>query len=241
MSNICIIDGGNLRNFPYTLGYEKLHTYITNELGIDKGKVFYLGSMPTSHYFKMYDWLGNDFIDMDSFNIWLSDYENVCKSPVQFKQFIKEHNIRLFSGVGLEEVREKELLEIKSIKKQANFMLLLQSIGYCVEVTPLKHHRSPDTNQIKRKGDSDIRIAVKVFEMLSEIEKIVFVSGDGDFLQLLKKVRSAGKQVTVMGYKAKDMKTNRTAKEIVSFAGGSFLNLASAEMRNRFEYHKPAE
>lgn len=240
MSNVCIIDGGNLRSFPYALGYEELYTYLTDELGIDKGKVFYLGSVPTSHYFKMYDWVGNDFIDLDSFHTWLSDYESVCGSPVEFKHFIKEHNIRLFPGAASEGVREKELLGVEKIKKQAEFMLLLRSFGYCVEVTPLKHHRSPDTSQVKRKGDSDIRIAVKVFDLLSGIKKIVFVSGDGDFLPLLKKVRGAGKEVVVMGYKSKDMRTNRTAKEIVSFVGGSFLNFASAEMRDKLEYRKAA-
>ena len=187
----------------------------------------------------MYDWLNNEHIDLESFALWLDEHKNNCESPLQFKKFLitSSTTIRLIDGDDLENARKKALDEASSIDKQLQFMLHLKKTGYQIELTPLKHHMSHD-NKIKRKGDSDIRIAVKVFELLPKMNKLIFISGDGDFLSLLKMVKRGGKDVVVMGYKSNDKTTNRTAKEISSFAGGKFLNLASSDMRVKFEYHK---
>ena len=235
-----MIDGGNLRNFPYQLDYLNLYNYVTKTLGASASEVFYFGAMPTSYYFKMYDWLSNEHINLESFESWLDGHKNDCKSPLQFRKFLNTPGatIRLpDSRNDLESAREKALTEAMSIDKQLQFILYLKENGYQVELTPLKHHISHN-NQIKRKGDSDIRIAVKIFELLPKIDKLIFVSGDGDFLSLLKMVKKNGKDVVVMGYKSSDKTTNRTAKEISSFAGGKFLNLASSDMKTKFEYHK---
>ena len=237
MNTICILDGGNLRYFPYEIDYKKLYIYITDILGTDKDKVFYIGALPTGRYYNIYDWVGNDFIDIDIFNEWINEYENVCNSPVDFRNSMDTYRVRLTSTDDIEILREKELSDIQQIKKQLNFMLFLRSIGYQLELTPLKYLKGND-DKIKRKGDSDIRIVVKIFDMVDDIQKIILISGDGDFLSLLKKMRTLNKNVVIMGYKSKDRATNRTAKEIVSFAGGSFRNLADSGVRAKIEFHR---
>ena len=235
MRTLCIVDGGNLRYFPFSLDYSKLYHYVTDTLGAGKEDVFYLGAMPTSYYFQEYDWLANDYLDLKAFELWVDEFEEVCKKPRKFFDSISKFNKKRYRGEDPEEEQKKLLQELEVVRKQLNLMFFLQEIGYQVEVTPLKELRTID-GKIKRKGDSDIRIATKVFSLLPEIQKLIFVSGDGDFLQLLKTVKVKGKDVVVMGYRTRDMNTNRTAKEIVSFAGGDFRNLASSDMRNKFEY-----
>ena len=233
MNTVCIIDGGNLRHFPYKIDYKKLYAHVT-DMGADK--VFYIGSLPSGRYYAVYDWVGNDFMDLDIFGEWVNEYERICNSPTDFRNSTAEYRIQLTGNDDAEFLREKELLDIQQIKKQLGFMLLLKSIGYNLELTPLKKHVRADDDSVKAKGDSDVRIAVKIFDIADTIQNIILVSGDGDFLPLLKRMVTLNKKVTVMGYRSKD-RFNQTAKEIVSFAGGYFRNFADSDTREKIEFH----
>ena len=61
-------------------------------------------------------------------------------------------------------------------------------------------------------------------------ERVVILSGDGDFLPVLKYLREvAKKEVLVLS------RGPRTAKEIKRFAGDKFINLISVNMRAKLE------
>ena len=59
--------------------------------------------------------------------------------------------------------------------------------------------------------------------------KIVFLSGDGDFLPLLKYLKKIGKEVIVLA------RGQRTAREIKQFAGSNFRDFVRLEKELKFE------
>ena len=64
-------------------------------------------------------------------------------------------------------------------------------------------------------------------------DKVIVLSGDGDFLPVLKHLREIGKKVAILA------RGPRTAKEIKRFAGDKFINLASNNMKAKFERLDP--
>lgn len=66
----------------------------------------------------------------------------------------------------------------------------------------------------------------KLFEYIKkkyEVEKTYYLSGDGDFLPVLKYLRESGKKVIIMA------RGPRTAKEIRRFAKGNFKDFTRLE------------
>ena len=68
-------------------------------------------------------------------------------------------------------------------KKQKKFQYALQSIGFNVKLKPYINRSDGST-----KGDWDVGIAIDIMESAEEVERIILLSGDGDFDILVKKV-----------------------------------------------------
>ena len=60
-------------------------------------------------------------------------------------------------------------------------------------------------------------------------DKAVILSGDGDFLPILKHLREAGKEVIILARGA------RTSKEVRQFAGSNFRDFVRLEKELRFQ------
>ena len=60
-------------------------------------------------------------------------------------------------------------------------------------------------------------------------DRAVILSGDGDFLPLLKHLRNNGREIIVLA------RGPRTAKEIRQFAGSNFRDFVRLEKRIKFE------
>ena len=71
----------------------------------------------------------------------------------------------------------------KGDESQQRFQYALRSIGFSVKLKPYIS-RTDGTS----KGDWDVGIAIDVLEFAPEIDKIILLSGDGDFDILVKKV-----------------------------------------------------
>ena len=71
----------------------------------------------------------------------------------------------------------------KQDDKQQKFQYALQSIGFNVKLKPYIS-RSDGS----KKGDWDVGITVDILESVQEAEKIILLSGDGDFDILVKKL-----------------------------------------------------
>lgn len=71
----------------------------------------------------------------------------------------------------------------KGDEKQQKFQFALQTIGFNVKLKPYIS-RSDGSS----KGDWDVGITIDILESAKEVEKIILLSGDGDFDLLVQKV-----------------------------------------------------
>jgi uncharacterized LabA/DUF88 family protein len=82
----------------------------------------------------------------------------------------------------------------------------------------------------KRKANCDVEMAFYMMRDIDAFDRVLFLSGDGDFLPVLKHLREvAKKEVLVLS------RGPRTAKEIKRFAGDKFINLVSVNIREKLE------
>ena len=79
-------------------------------------------------------------------------------------------------------------------QKQIQFQNILRGIGFEVKLKPFIH-RSDGSS----KGDWDVGIAVDMLEEYPNADRLILLSGDGDFDILVKKIISKGKQVDIFG------------------------------------------
>ena len=80
-------------------------------------------------------------------------------------------------------------------KKQREFQNILRVIGFEVKLKPFIQRSDGSA-----KGDWDVGIAIDALEYAAEVDRVVLVSGDGDFDLLVDKLRvGKGKHVDVYG------------------------------------------
>jgi uncharacterized LabA/DUF88 family protein len=68
----------------------------------------------------------------------------------------------------------------------------------------------------RRKANCDVEMAFHLMNERDNFDRAVVLSGDGDFLPILKHLREEGKEVLILS------RGPRTAKEIRQFAGKNF-------------------
>ncbi len=75
----------------------------------------------------------------------------------------------------------------------------------------------------------DVDMAFYLMKEKNNFDRAVILSGDGDFLPVLKYLKGEGKEVIVLA------RGPRTAKEIKKFAGGNFRDFVRLEKYVKFE------
>ncbi len=117
------------------------------------------------------------FVDVQ--NLYYSA-RNIYKSKVNFRAILKEA------------VKERSLIRaiayvIKAdVKDEANFFEALKNLGYEVKEKDLQIFFGG-----ARKGDWDIGIAMDMIELAPKLDTVILVSGDGDFVPLVRHVKHA--------------------------------------------------
>jgi uncharacterized LabA/DUF88 family protein len=117
------------------------------------------------------------FVDVQ--NLYYSA-RNIYKSKVNFRAILKEA------------VKERSLIRaiayvIKAdVKDEVNFFEALKNLGYEVKEKDLQIFYGG-----ARKGDWDIGIAMDMIELAPRLDTVILVSGDGDFVPLLRHVKYA--------------------------------------------------
>ena len=82
---------------------------------------------------------------------------------------------------------------------------------------PVKTYSDADGNSM-RKANCDVDMTLLMATEKDSFDRAIVLSGDGDFLPVLKHLRENGKEVFVLS------RAPRTAKEIKRFAGSKFLD-----------------
>lgn len=73
----------------------------------------------------------------------------------------------------------------RSDDKQKQFQNILRAIGFEVKLKPFIQRSDGSA-----KGDWDVGITLDIMDYASEVDKVILVSGDGDFAMLLERVQS---------------------------------------------------
>ena len=79
-------------------------------------------------------------------------------------------------------------------EKQIQFQNILRGIGFKVKLKPFISRKDGST-----KGDWDVGITVDMLEVAPNVDRLILLSGDGDFDILVDKLKSKGLKVDVYG------------------------------------------
>jgi len=180
---------GGVKSLGWKIDYQKLLQYLQNKYAINKA--LYFGGVEI-HTFE-YDYLNQETVPIDKLEQYLVE-------------FIKNQGNKL---------NDAELLLISRHLQRVRFYLKLQIFGYQLYLKPVKFYEQDD-GTTKRKANCDVEMTFRIMEQKDNFQRIVVLSGDGDFLPVLKYLKSIGKEIVILA------RGSRTAREIKQFAGGKF-------------------
>jgi len=204
------IDASNLfyggeKSLGWKIDYAKLLKYLKEKYGITR--VLYFGGVET-HTFK-YDYLENETVPIEQLERHVT-------------HFIQERG---------KHMNDAALLLISRHLQRVRFYLKLQKFGYELYLKPVKLYEQDD-GTTRRKANCDVEMAFYLMKEKENFDRVIVLSGDGDFLPVLKYLRSNGKEVIILA------RGPRTAREIRQFAGSNFRDFVRLEKYVNFEENK---
>lgn len=207
MKTFAFVDASNLfyggeKSLGWKIDYKKLLIYLKEKY--NASKVFYFGGVEI-HDFK-YDYQTNDTVPLKNLLGYL---------------------VRFLHNEG-KKLNEAQLLLINKHLQRVKFYLKLEEFGYHLLLKPVKLY-SQDDGTTKRKANCDVDMAFYLMKEKDNFERVIVLSGDGDFLPVLKYLNKTGKEVVVLG------RGGRTAKEIKQFTGDNFRDFEYLRERLKME------
>ena len=122
---------------------------------------------------------------------------------------------------------EGKLLLLTRHLQRVRFYLKLQKFGYRLFLKPVKLYEQED-GTTRRKANCDVEMAFYLMKEKDNFDRVIILSGDGDFLPVLKYLREQNKEVLVLA------RGPRTAREIRQFAGAQFRDFVRLEKSIKF-------
>lgn len=186
----------------WKIDYQKLLGYLKYKYQISKA--FYFGGVEMHNFH--FDYLQNETVPIDEVEKYLTD-------------LVKNKGSKL---------NEAELILIARHLQRIRFYLKLQRFGYELHLKPVKLYEQED-GATKRKANCDVDMAFYLMKEKDNFDRAVILSGDGDFLPVLKYLKEQSKEIIVLA------RGPRTAREIRQFAGGNFRDFTRLEKYVKFE------
>ncbi len=201
------IDASNLfyggeKSLGWKIDYQKLFKYLREKY--DVGRIFYFGGVEI-----------HDF-----------EYDYQKEETVPLKD-LEKHLLLLLQDKN-KKLNEAELLLIGRHLQRVRFYLKLETFDYKLFLKPVKLYDQED-GTTKRKANCDVDMAFHLMKEKENFDRVIVLSGDGDFLPVLKHLKTAGKEVIMLG------RGKRTAKEIKQFAGSNFRDFEYLKNRLKME------
>lgn len=201
------IDASNLfyggeKSLGWKIDYQKLLKYLKDKYGVKEA--FYFGGVEL-HGFP-YNYLTQDSVPIDKLERHLAD-------------------IMRRQGGKLSEGR---LILLTRHLQRVRFYLKLKKFSYRLYLKPVKLYKQED-GTTRRKANCDVEMTFRLLKEKDNYDRAVILSGDGDFLPVLKYLRDEGKEVIILARGA------RTAREIRQFAGSNFRDFVRLETYIKFE------
>lgn len=204
MKTFAFIDASNLfyggeKSLGWSIDYKKLIEYLKGKYNISE--VFYFGGIDTFKF--KFDYQNNHTVPLDKLAKFLNSY---LRTKVSFTQ--------------------KKIIE--SALSRLHFYQKLEKFGYKLYLKPVKIYRRED-GTYERKANCDVEMAFYLMKERDRFDKVLVLSGDGDFLPVLKYLKGVKKEVVILS------RGPRTAKEVRQFAGENFRDFVRLEKYIKFE------
>ena len=210
MKIYAFVDASNLfyggeKSLGWKVDYKKLIEYLKEKYEVSQ--TFYFGGVEIHHF--EYNYLKNETVPLDE---------------------LEKHLTGLVKNKG-EKLNEADLVLIGRHLNRVRFYQKLNNFGYKLCLKPVKLYEQED-GTTKRKANCDVDMAFHLIKERDQFSRIIVLSGDGDFLPVLKHLKHLGKEVLVLA------RGPRTAKEIRQFAGDKFLDFTRLQHRLAFQDKK---
>ena len=205
MKSRAYIDAANLfyggkKSLGWSIDYEKLRAYLVEKYNVSE--IYFFGGVEI-HTFH-FDYLASEtvpLLKLEKHLIGLAEQKDPSAS-------------------------EAEMTLLDGHLKRVRFYIKIESFGYRLILKPVKsffdHH-----GIATRKANCDVDMTFYLMRDQHAFDRAIILSGDGDFLPVLKHLKARKKEVMILA------RASRTAREIKRFAGGFFLDFAYLRERLR--------
>ena len=205
MKTFAFIDASNLfyggkKSLGWSIDHEKLIKYFKKRY--DVSTAYYFGGVEIYEF--PFDYLKHDTVPIKEVEKYLVGY-------------IKEKT---------EYMSEAKLALLDRHLNRIRFYLKIEKFGYQLVLKPVKTYEDEEGNT-KRKANCDVDMTFYLMRERDAYERAVILSGDGDFLPVLKFLKQSGKEILILA------RAPRTAKEIKQFAGDKFMDFTYLRERLR--------
>ncbi len=210
MRTLAFVDASNLfyggeKSLGWKIDYQKLLIYLKEKYNILRA--LYFGGI------EIYDF----------------NYNYLSDETVPIKN-VKEYLEEIIKSKG-NKLNEARLILISRHLQRIKFYLKLENFGYELHLKPVKLYYENDETT-KRKANCDVDMTFYLMKEIDNFDRVVVLSGDGDFLPVLKHLREHKKEVVILA------RGPRTAREIRQFAGSNFRDFTRLEKFIKFEEKK---
>jgi uncharacterized LabA/DUF88 family protein len=193
------IDAANLfyggkKSLGWSIDYKKLYDYLQEKYDVED--VFFFGGVEIHHF-------PFDYLKIDSVPV------------AELEQYL----VRLVKEKG-DFATEAELKLLDRNLKSVRFYLKIAEFGYKLVLKPVKTFYDAD-GVPTRKANCDVDMSFFLMRDREVYERAIILSGDGEFLPVLKFLREKDDKVVFILAHA-----SRTAKEMKRFAAEKFLDFA---------------
>ena len=201
MTTFAFVDAANLfyggeKSLGWKIDYEKLHAYLCQKYQVSR--VLYFGGVEIHDF--PYDYLTHETVPVGE---------------------VERHLRAIVTNVA-PRLNEADLALISRHLQRIRFYLKLGHFGFELLLKPVKLYEQDD-GTTRRKANCDVDMAFALMREQDQFDRVIILSGDGDFLPILKYLRKKGKDVIILA------RGPRTAREIRQFAGAHFRDFIRLE------------
>ena len=196
MRTFAFIDASNLfyggrKSLGWSIDHEKLRKYLESKYSVSK--LYYFGGVEI-HKFP-FDYLKDETVPVKELEKYLVD-------------LIKREG---------DSMNDAQITLLDRHYRRVRFYLKLQRLGYKLILKPVKTYDDMEGNPV-RKANCDVDMTLMMLRVKDDFQRAIILSGDGDFLPVLKYLKDNKKEVLVLA------RGPRTAREIKRFAGNKFMD-----------------
>lgn len=207
MRTTAFIDASNLfyggeKSLGWRIDYKKLADYLHGKYGVSK--IYYFGGIEIHRF--PFDYMTQETVPLKEVEKYMIHYIE------EKKHYMTEARLALI---------DRHLQRIR-------FYIKLEKFGYHLVLKPVKTYEDAEGNT-ERKANCDVDMTFYMMREFDEYDRAVVLSGDGDFLPVLKYLKENDKEVEILA------RAPRTAKEIRKFAREKFLDFTYLREILKFE------